>query len=62
MTVCALIHCHALLSLSFVLDAHRDLGDSQEFGCGVLLEDWLEHFLLMGEVDEQADFTGTISH
>ena len=62
MTVSSLIHCHALLSLSFLLDAHGHLGHSQEFRCRVFLEDWLKYFLLVGQVDKHADLTGAVSH
>ena len=57
-----LVDRHALLGLGLLLDADGHLGHSQKLGRRVLLEYWLEDLLLVGQVDQHADFSGAVAH
>lgn len=57
-----LVDCHALLRLGLFLNADGHLGHPQKFRRRVLLEYWLEDLLLMGQVDQHADFPSAVAH
>ena len=52
----------AHVSTSFFTNAHRNLSNTQVLSHVVLLVNRLKYFLLVGQVDQNAELTGTLTH